>query len=275
MAAPRRHLIFDADDPLQTVSALHGLYGMTAIGSLGEALTDALSGSAEATRTYVQTCRALTGDLLAEGHKAFPELVIVSSVSVSPRDVADTPTPFLVDVLANSCAEAPFTAWTVTLPLVDAVLVHLTNRCRALLGCPILVEPDEAPHVSDDIAAQRFLRRVRFHLNHPDTMHPLRRIMEAFDLSKTDTARLFGVSRQAIDHWLANDVPAERTEKVTALLSLLDILQRKLKADRLPGIARRHADAYGGATMLDLIVADRHDELLDITRRSFDWHQAA
>jgi hypothetical protein len=99
--------------------------------------------------------------------------------------------------------------------------------------------------------------------------------MEAFDLSKSELGRLFGVSRQAIDGWLVKGVPSERQEKLATLLAVTDLLERKLKAGRLPGIARRAAAAYDGQTMLDLMAADRHDELLAKVRESFDWASAA
>jgi hypothetical protein len=38
---------------------------------------------------------------------------------------------------------------------------------------------------------------------------------------------------------------------------------------------RRPADAYGGKTMLELIAADEHGELLAQVRDSFDWTSAA
>ncbi len=99
--------------------------------------------------------------------------------------------------------------------------------------------------------------------------------MGVFRLSKSELGRLFGVTRQAIDGWLAQGVPAEREDKLATLLALADLLERKLKTDRIPGIARRPAEAYGGHTMLELIAADRQRELLELVRRSFDWSQAA
>jgi transcriptional regulator with XRE-family HTH domain len=268
------HPVFDGDAE-QTVEALRDLGGGGLLTSLSLSLPEALRGSADACRVYVADYRRLTSALLDEARSVRPDLIVSTSTGPTLRDRDGRRATALVGVLENASAEGPFTGWVVRMPVEEAVALHLANRVRGLLGCLVLAEPTDPPEVADDVAAQRFLHRVRFHLNHPDTMNPLRRIMDAFDLSKTDTARLFGVSRQAISQWLSDGVPTDRQEKVTALLALLDILQRKLKAERLPGIARRPAPAYGGLTMLDLIAGDRHDELLGITRESFAWHQAA
>jgi transcriptional regulator with XRE-family HTH domain len=266
--------VFTAPDAEQTVQALHALDSALLV-SLEQHLPEALHGSAEAARCYVADYRRLTYALMEEARTLRPDRILPTTRGLTFSDSAGRPADALVGALENTSAEAPFSAWAGSLPISEAVGLHLANRFRGLLGCQLLAEPSDPPHVEDDLVAQRFLRRVRFHLNHPDTMNPLRRIMEAFGLSKTDTAKLFGVTRQAISQWLADGIPSERQEKLTALLALLDILQRKLKADRLPGIARRPANAYGGLTMLEVIAADRHDELLAITRESFGWDQAA
>jgi hypothetical protein len=44
-----------------------------------------------------------------------------------------------------------------------------------------------------------------------------------------------------------------------------------LVPDRIPGIARVAAAAYGGLTMLEMIERDRHEELLELVSASFDW----
>jgi DNA-binding XRE family transcriptional regulator len=165
-------------------------------------------------------------------------------------------------------------------PLEEAVALDLASRVRQLIGLRAL---ELAPADSgggevvdvDDLTAHRFLRRVRFQLNHPDDEHPLRRLMDAFELSKTELASLFGVRRQAVDQWLERGVPSKRQDKVQTLIAICDLLERKLKPGRLAGVARRPADAYGGKTMLELIAADRHRELLGLVRESFDWASAA
>jgi hypothetical protein len=96
-------------------------------------------------------------------------------------------------------------------------------------------------------------------------------IAETFELSETDLGRLFGVSRQAVGQWRERGVPSSRMAKVTTVAAIGDLLRHRLKPERIPGVARRPADAYGGLSMLEMIKRDRQDELQAEIRRSFDW----
>ena len=96
-------------------------------------------------------------------------------------------------------------------------------------------------------------------------------IEEPLALSKTELGRLFGVTRQAVDGWHLHGVPAARQAKAATVAAIVDLLSHRLKRERIPGVARRPARAYGGLTMLEMIERDRHEELLELTRRSFDW----
>jgi hypothetical protein len=49
------------------------------------------------------------------------------------------------------------------------------------------------------------------------------------------------------------------------------LLSHSLKPERIPGIARRPAQSYGGLSMLEMIERGREDELQAEIRRSFDW----
>lgn len=100
-------------------------------------------------------------------------------------------------------------------------------------------------------------------------------ITETFQLSKSEMGRLFGVSRQAIAEWEQHGIPVARQPKATVVAAIGDLLSHQLKPERIPGIARRRAPAYGNRTMLEMIAADQHEELLAITRRSFDWARTA
>lgn len=96
-------------------------------------------------------------------------------------------------------------------------------------------------------------------------------IAETFELSETELGRLFGVSRQAVGQWRDRGVPSKRMAKVATVASIADLLRHRLRPERIPGIARRPAAAYGGLSMLEMIGRDRQDELQAEIRRSFDW----
>ncbi|MCP3958395.1 MAG: hypothetical protein GY719_11130 [bacterium] len=104
---------------------------------------------------------------------------------------------------------------------------------------------------------------------------PLLRIQQLLDLSLTELGRIFGASRQAVTSWLRRGVPAARKPKVLTVLNIAELLERKLKAGRLPAVFRRKAPAYGDRSMQQMVEADRHEDLLLSVRESFDWSTTA
>jgi len=106
----------------------------------------------------------------------------------------------------------------------------------------------------------------------PNLLDP---IAETFELTETEIGRLFGVSRQAVGQWRDRGVPSNRMTRVTTVAAICDLLGHQLKAERIPGVARRPAEAYGGLSMLDMIERGREDELLRMIRRTFDWASPA
>ena len=268
-----------ARNPERVRLALRELDGGELLPALGTQLVLALRGSDDATREYVRFFRLLTLRVLDEACRVRPDIVVrTRDGHLAIIDAKGKPTRAPLEALETASAEAPFTPWTVRFTPEDAVGLDLASRVRQLMGLRSLEPPENdsgVGAVADDLTARRFLRLVRFYLNHPDEEHPLRRVMDAFGLSKTELAALFGVRRQAVDQWLERGVPSERQEKVQTLVAICDLLERKLKPGRLAGVARRSADAYGGKTMLELIAVDRHRELLELVRESFDWASAA
>jgi hypothetical protein len=103
------------------------------------------------------------------------------------------------------------------------------------------------------------------------TRNLLDEIAETFALSETELGGLFGVRRQAVSQWRARGLPGARQEKAATVAAIGDLLRHRLKLERIPGIARRPARAYGGLTMLEMVERDRHGELLMEVRSSFDW----
>jgi hypothetical protein len=275
MAVTRRNALFEAADAAEVRAALLSSNGEL-IERLRESLAAAFAGSPEGARQYVRGYRLLADRLLHEAHRTLPDAVVDSGNGrLAIADADGKPARALFGVLENASVEAPFTPWANAYDPGEAVALYVTNHLRSLVGAHVLAPPAEPLRLVDDVAAQRFQRFARRALSEPGDENPLTRLMRIFALSKSELGRLFGVSRQAVDGWLAKGVPANRQEKLATLLALADVLERKLKPDRIPGIARRPADAYAGRTMLELIAEDRQRELLRLVRESFAWSQAA
>lgn len=100
---------------------------------------------------------------------------------------------------------------------------------------------------------------------------PLLRVREIFELNQTELGELFGTSRQAVASWQERGVPIIRQPKLHTLLEIGELLDRKLKPGRVPGVFRKPSSAYGGASMFKWVCDDRHDEVLDKVRETFDW----
>ncbi len=249
--------------------------GGEAIAQAARALREALAGDAQGAARYVYHYRRLGRALLSEAAARRPDtLVAGADGDVELADPSGSRVSWLEAAFEQSAVGAPFSRWTAVLGLDDGVALHALASLRGLVPDATALQPPAGAQVFhlDEIQTGRFLRSVRRDL---DVEEPaLERIQSVFDLSRTELARLFGVSRQAISDWIDSGVPGERQAKVATISSIADLLERKLKPGRVAGIARHAAPAYGGKSMLDLIVEDRHDELLEITRRSFDWATA-
>jgi DNA-binding transcriptional regulator YiaG len=100
------------------------------------------------------------------------------------------------------------------------------------------------------------------------------RVRSVFGVNRTELARLFGVRRQAVAQWETRSVPAERQEKLATLEAIVDVLTAKLELDRIPGVLKRPASAYGGRSILEAIADDEQALVLDQLRAAFDWATA-
>jgi hypothetical protein len=244
--------LFDAADPVDVLAELRQIDD-DLLAMIGVELERALDGDPDAVRVYVSHYRVLSRHVAQQAELEW--------------------TAVLTDLLANSAGDVPFLPWFGHFALGDAVGLALVSRARELLGSPPLARDEGDPQLPVEApVAHRFIERVRHLLSRPEDEDSLQRLMDALVLSKTELGGLFGVTRQAVDRWWRDGVPADRQEKLSVLLSLVDLLERKLKPGRLPGVARRAAPAYDGRTMLDLIRENRHAELLESTRSSLAWH---
>lgn len=189
-----------------------------------------------------------------------------------PRDLAR-------QRLRSAAAEAPYSYW---LQLADSpsqgLALCLLDEARKLV---VDAAPVQAPtgtgktqlFVSHAVSSRavNLLRLLTASPGQPI----LERIKEAFDLTNREIAGMFGVTQTAIAQWLQDGVPVKRQAKAVTVIEVADILGYRLKPGRLPGVARKSATAYGGRSMLDMIAADQHGELLEDVRNSFDYARPA
>ncbi len=260
------------------LSAIERLVPDADVRQLASAARRALQGSRPAVRDYVRRYRELTADVLAATHAARPDIVMKDADgNLLVADVEGRPARAPLAALDEGAAGAVFSKWVGAYGPADGLALDLVARVRATLpDTDILTLPTHAGTAHwdvDDAAMLSFLAAVRQEIAAPTT--PLDAAAQTFDLSETELGAIFGVRRQAISQWRTAGIPSSRMAKVATVASLADLLARKLKVERVSGIARRPAAAYGGLTMLEMIAADRHDELLALVRASFDPAQTA
>jgi DNA-binding transcriptional regulator YiaG len=220
-------------------------------------LSATCAGKFEAVHAYVQAWREVGASMLLVVREDEPDL---------------HEPPQLADAIEAEALQAPFSVWVGEYGTRGLALGMLA-RIRTLLIPQ--AQPLPAPAAStgpvnvDATAARRFRRRVLAELHQSDTAAA--QIREAFDLNMTELGELFGVSRQAVAQWPGGEVPASKRGKAGVVMAIVDVLSHRLKAGRLPLVSRRPAVAYGGLTMLEMIEQDRHEELLESIRWSFDY----
>ena len=80
----------------------------------------------------------------------------------------------------------------------------------------------------------------------------------------------FSVSRQALSKWRRSGVPADRVPALMNLAEATDLLDRRVKRERIPAVVRRPAETLGGQSLLDLAFEGRHAEVRDAVSALFD-----
>lgn len=81
-------------------------------------------------------------------------------------------------------------------------------------------------------------------------------IRQIFGLTETAFARLFGISRQAVEKWRRHGVPVARTADVDRYLEIARAFKERLIETRIPQIVRTPAEGLGGRTVLEVLAAD-------------------
>jgi DNA-binding XRE family transcriptional regulator len=117
---------------------------------------------------------------------------------------------------------------------------------------------------------QGWLDAFSAHLDRHRAGRSLARILSVWNLSQAETARLLGISRQAVGKWLERGAPIDRAEMVGDLAAATDILVHYLQVDRIPVVVRRPIPARDGKSVLDLLEHGDSRDVLATCREMFD-----
>ena len=134
--------------------------------------------------------------------------------------------------------------------------------------------PGEAARVLVQNADEAWLTELQRLLDQRRAHADLDRILGVWNLSQSDAAELFGVTRQAISKWRAQGVPTSRIDALANLSAATDILVCYLKRDRIPAVVRRPSDGLGGRSLLELVAAGRSEDVVLACRRMFQFGDA-
>lgn len=254
----------DATDPSVAARAVADLAGET-LSDLDGLVPSVLGGSWAAASSYVTAYRSLTANLL-------------DAMLAERPDREGQVSRTAIEVVERAAVQAPFSPWVGIAGTGPGIGLEVLSRLREVIGQldPLSLPADRPASrflETDPEDVRRFARLVMQELD--GDQPPLRRMADVFALSATELGRLFGVSRQAAAQWLEEGPPRPRQAKAVTVAAIADILDRRLKRSRIPGVVRRPAEAYDGRTALELIEADRQEWLLQSVRASFDYAATA
>jgi transcriptional regulator with XRE-family HTH domain len=81
-------------------------------------------------------------------------------------------------------------------------------------------------------------------------------IRQIFGLSETAFARLFGVSRQAVEKWRRQGVPPGRSADLDRLLEIARVFRERLIESRIPQIVRTPAAGLRNRSVLAVLESE-------------------
>jgi len=128
----------------------------------------------------------------------------------------------------------------------------------------------EARRLIAEAPSQAWLREVTDELDRAVRTSPLERLTRLWGLSNAEAARMFDVSRQAFSKWFEHGIPSARAPAVADLDSATNILDRKLKRERIPAVVRRAASSLGGKSLYEMACEHRHREVREAVMEMFD-----
>jgi len=119
---------------------------------------------------------------------------------------------------------------------------------------------------ADVDGAARLAQYLERHLS----AEPLGRFERVWQLSSSQAAAVFGVSRQAYAKWRSGGIPADRRVDVQLADQATSTLLAHVRVDRIPVVVRRPAVSLGGRSLLDIARANDLEAVRDEVEAVFD-----
>ena len=126
---------------------------------------------------------------------------------------------------------------------------------------------EEAPNAA-------WLRAVVDALDRHLRLRSLERLQTLWGLSDPDTAKIFGVSSQALSRWLRVGVPSKHARALAELSAASDTLDHYAKRAQIPAIVRRSSSQLTNRSLYELACEGRHAEVRAAIGKMFDLHRA-
>lgn len=137
-------------------------------------------------------------------------------------------------------------------------LAHELRDLAAAYG--IQVEPLRPNRrTGADLRARAALSLERLHTISTEVLRiagstsALDELQQVLGLSGAETARIFGVSRQAVDQWRQNGVPSDRLADVERVRDVARVMYDELLPERIPQVVRNPARGLGNRAILDVL----------------------
>lgn len=200
------------------------------------------TGAVRDANTYARSCYSLVLEIV---HQQFPHEVRGSALQMAGIKVIDA------GLAAGVDAGAPG----------GGLVWALAHELRDLAtSCGVQVEYIRPPRPEPGGKTGR----LRFSAGYVGTLaqevlrvtgsvSALEDIQQVLGLSSAETGALFGVTRQAVDQWRRNGVPAERVADVERTRDVARVLYEELIPERIPQIVRNPARGLGDRSILQAL----------------------
>lgn len=140
-------------------------------------------------------------------------------------------------------------------------LAHELRDLAAAYGIPTKpLRPNR--RAAEDLRARPALSLERLHtiatevLRVAGSISALDELVRIFGVSSGEAAQIFGVSRQAVDQWRQNGVPADRLADVERVRDVGRVLYDELIPERIPQVARNPARGLAYRSILEVLAEE-------------------